>query len=98
MESSKKLQQKQQQQHAYQGNAFKLNVKDFLVQGRQRSIQAWVDEVMLFLSIEEPRLTAIFRQTIRQPITEANVISGYNLEAESERFTSLSKVFLPRRL
>eukprot|EP00971_Amphidinium_carterae_P227095 4504719-Amphidinium_carterae.1 len=55
---------------------------------------------MLFLSIEEPRLTAILKslQTIRQPITHAAVISGYTLETESERFTSPSKVILPRLL
>eukprot|EP00971_Amphidinium_carterae_P099247 1963147-Amphidinium_carterae.1 len=55
---------------------------------------------MLFLSIEEPRLTAILRQlqTTRQPITHQTVISGYNLDAESERFTSLNKVILHRRL
>eukprot|EP00971_Amphidinium_carterae_P114772 2273452-Amphidinium_carterae.1 len=37
-------------------------------------------------------------QTIRQPITDANVISGYRLEAESERFVSLNKVILHRWL
>eukprot|EP00971_Amphidinium_carterae_P288249 5722597-Amphidinium_carterae.2 len=51
-----------------------------------------------YTSIEEPRLTAILRQlqTIRQLITDANVISGYNPEAESGRCTSLSKVMLHR--
>eukprot|EP00971_Amphidinium_carterae_P177135 3512906-Amphidinium_carterae.2 len=55
---------------------------------------------MLFLSTEEPRLTNILKllQTIRQPITDANVISGYSLDAESERFTSLSKITLHRLL
>eukprot|EP00971_Amphidinium_carterae_P249243 4947513-Amphidinium_carterae.1 len=55
---------------------------------------------MLFLSIEEPRRTGILKhlQTIRQPITDANVISGYSLETESERFTSLSKIMLHRLL
>eukprot|EP00971_Amphidinium_carterae_P025784 508747-Amphidinium_carterae.1 len=55
---------------------------------------------MLFLSIEEPRLTGILKQlqTIPQPITDANVISGCSLEAESERFTSLSKIMLHRLL
>eukprot|EP00971_Amphidinium_carterae_P038667 760198-Amphidinium_carterae.3 len=51
---------------------------------------------MLFLSIEEPRLTVILRQlqTIGQPITGHNVI----LEEEAERSTSLSKVILHRLL
>eukprot|EP00971_Amphidinium_carterae_P321350 6387141-Amphidinium_carterae.1 len=55
---------------------------------------------MLFLSIEEPRLTAILKalQTARQPVTDTDVIGGDTLEAESERFVSLSKVILHRLL
>eukprot|EP00971_Amphidinium_carterae_P341169 6479848-Amphidinium_carterae.3 len=36
------------------------------------------DDVMLFLSIEEPRLTHMLKrlQTIRQPITDADAIGG----------------------
>eukprot|EP00971_Amphidinium_carterae_P100250 1982689-Amphidinium_carterae.1 len=37
-------------------------------------------------------------QTIRQPIPDHIVISGYSLEEESERFTSLSKGILHRVL
>eukprot|EP00971_Amphidinium_carterae_P072612 1436116-Amphidinium_carterae.1 len=86
-------------------NPIRLNVKDFLphtqkFKGDQSQFKAWADEVMLFLSIEEPRLTNILKQlqTIHQPITDANVISGYSLDAESERFISLSKVILLRLL
>eukprot|EP00971_Amphidinium_carterae_P312050 6202897-Amphidinium_carterae.1 len=84
-------------------NAVRHNVKDFLPQELKRDrgeFKAWADEVMLFLSIEEPRLTGILKQlqTTRQPITDANVISGYSLDGESKRFTSLSKVILHRLL
>eukprot|EP00971_Amphidinium_carterae_P330242 6463172-Amphidinium_carterae.2 len=70
-------------------NAIRLNVKDFLPQkfeGDHGQFKSWADEVMFFLSIEEPRLTNILKrlQTIRQPITDANVIGGYTLEAESD--------------
>eukprot|EP00971_Amphidinium_carterae_P326225 6456902-Amphidinium_carterae.1 len=77
-------------------NATRLNVKDFLPQ----KFKAWADEVMLFRSLEEPRLTDRLKQvqTICQPITDANVISGYSLDAESERLTSLNKVILHRLL
>eukprot|EP00971_Amphidinium_carterae_P155995 3092608-Amphidinium_carterae.1 len=89
------------QQSRHQRN--RLNVKDFLPQkfkGDRGQFKAWANEVMLFLNNEEPRLTGILKQlqTIRQPITDANVISGYNVETESERFTSLSKVILHRLL
>eukprot|EP00971_Amphidinium_carterae_P298135 5923996-Amphidinium_carterae.1 len=82
-------------------NAIRLNVKDVLPQkfkGERGQFKAWANEVMLFLSIEEPRLTGRLKQlqTICQPITDANVISGYTLEQESERFISLSKVILQR--
>eukprot|EP00971_Amphidinium_carterae_P008552 168703-Amphidinium_carterae.1 len=80
-------------------NAVRLNVKDFLPQkfkGDRSQFKPWADEAMLFLSIEEARLTAILKnmQTTRQPITDADVIGGYTLEADSERFISLSKVIL----
>eukprot|EP00971_Amphidinium_carterae_P126187 2499639-Amphidinium_carterae.2 len=54
----------------------------------------------MFLSSEEPRLTTILKklQTIHNPITDWNAITGSNLEVETERFTSLSKVILHRLL
>eukprot|EP00971_Amphidinium_carterae_P085502 1691576-Amphidinium_carterae.1 len=69
-----------QVQGTQQSNALKLNIKVFLprkFKGDRGQFKAWADEVMLFLSIEEPRFTNIFKrlQTIRQPITDANVIS-----------------------
>eukprot|EP00971_Amphidinium_carterae_P054474 1073093-Amphidinium_carterae.1 len=83
-------------------NALRLNVKDLpqKFKGDRGQFKSWADEVMLFLSIEEPRLTNILRrlQTIHQPITDANVIGGYSWEAETVRFTSLSKVTLHRLL
>eukprot|EP00971_Amphidinium_carterae_P311624 6193767-Amphidinium_carterae.2 len=57
-----------------QVNAVRLNVKDFLPQkfkGKRSQFKPWADEDMLHL------------QTIRQPITDQNVISGYNLEADA---------------
>eukprot|EP00971_Amphidinium_carterae_P224471 4452961-Amphidinium_carterae.7 len=80
-------------------NAIRLKVKDFLppkFKGDRSQFKPWADAIMLFLSIEEQRLTAILRQlqTLRQPITDGNVICGYYLEAEAEGFTSLSKVIL----
>eukprot|EP00971_Amphidinium_carterae_P186768 3707349-Amphidinium_carterae.1 len=66
-------------------NAVRLNVKDFPPQKLNGD------------SIAEPLLTAILKRT-RQPITDADVIGGYSLESESERFTSLSKVILHRLL
>eukprot|EP00971_Amphidinium_carterae_P182654 3624775-Amphidinium_carterae.1 len=58
------------------------------------------DEVMLFLSIEEPRLTNVLKrlQTICAPITDLDVIAGSHLKQETERFASLSKVILHRLL
>eukprot|EP00971_Amphidinium_carterae_P154544 3064981-Amphidinium_carterae.1 len=58
-------------------NAVRLNVKDFLPQkfkGDRNQFKPWADEVMLFLSVEEPRVTAILKslQTTHQPITDAD--------------------------
>eukprot|EP00971_Amphidinium_carterae_P203154 4031645-Amphidinium_carterae.1 len=54
---------------------------------------------MLFLSIEEPRLTPFLHQlqTIRQRVTDEDVINEADLQAETETFKSLSKI-IPHRL
>eukprot|EP00971_Amphidinium_carterae_P047028 926082-Amphidinium_carterae.1 len=62
-------------------NAVRLNVKDFLPQkfkGDRSQFKPRADEVMLFLSIEEPRRTAILGQllqTICQPINGPSLIT-----------------------
>eukprot|EP00971_Amphidinium_carterae_P150546 2984221-Amphidinium_carterae.1 len=73
-------------------NAIRLNVKDFLPQnfkGDRSQFKPWADEVMLFLSIEEPRLTNILRrlQTIRQPMQMSLVDTHWK---QSRRDSSLS--------
>eukprot|EP00971_Amphidinium_carterae_P334135 6469228-Amphidinium_carterae.1 len=53
------------------------------------------------MSIEEPRMSPILKrlQTIRQQITDRDVIQGVDgLEQEADRFVSLSRILLHRLL